>query len=119
MQGTEATYTGSCHCGKVTFELVSDLKPALRCNCSICKRKSAVMVTAKEGSFRVTGGKEYLTLYQFNTNVARHYFCKVCGIYTFHNPRSNPALTRVNSGCLQGVDPLALETDLINGAALS
>ena len=82
MQGTEATYKGSCHCGKVTFELVSDLKPALRCNCSICKRKSAVMVTAKEGSFRITGGEEHLTLYQFNTNVARHYFCKVCGIYT-------------------------------------
>jgi len=119
MQGEERSYRGSCHCGAVTFELVSDLKPAMRCNCSICKRKSAVMVTAKDGSFRITGGKDNLTLYQFNTKAAKHYFCKTCGIYTFHNPRSNPALTRANAGCLEGVDPLALETDLINGAALS
>lgn len=113
------TCQGRCHCGKVTFELRSDLKPALRCNCSICRRKGVPMVTAAEGSFRVTGGEEYLTLYQFNTRAARHYFCKVCGIYTHHNPRSNPALTRVNAGCLEGVDPLALEIELVNGAALS
>ncbi|WP_020675900.1 GFA family protein [Geopsychrobacter electrodiphilus] len=118
MTNTSKIYQGTCHCGKVSFELKTDLKPAVRCNCSICKRKGVPMVTAEEGSFRVTGGEEYLTLYQFNTQRARHFFCKVCGIYTFHNPRSNPALTRVNSGCLDGVDPLALETDLINGAAL-
>ena len=119
MTTPDNTYQGSCHCGKITFELVTDLKPALRCNCSICKRKGVPMVTAAEGSFRVTGGQEYLTLYQFNTRAARHHFCKVCGIYTHHNPRSNPALTRVNSGCLEGVDPLALEIVLVNGAALS
>ena len=117
MQGTEQTFQGSCHCGRVKFELVSDLQPALRCNCSICKRKGTPMVTAKEGSFRLTAGEEFLTLYQFNTQVARHHFCKVCGIYTHHNPRSNPALTRVNAGCLEGVDPLALNVDLIDGAA--
>jgi hypothetical protein len=112
------TCQGSCHCGKVTFELIPDLTSAVRCNCSICRRKGTPMVAAAEGSFRITGGEDYLSLYQFHTGRARHYFCKACGIYTFHNPRSNPALTRVNAGCLEGVDPLALETKLVNGAAL-
>ena len=111
-------YYGACHCGKVKFELITDLTPALRCNCSICKRKGVPMVTAEEGSFCVINGEEFLSQYQFHTGVARHFFCKICGIYTFHNPRSNPNLTRVNSGCLEGVDPLALEVDLINGAAM-
>jgi hypothetical protein len=111
-------YSGSCHCGKIRFELVTDLKPALRCNCSICKRKGVPMVTAEEGSFRILDGEDSLGLYQFHTGKARHYFCKNCGIYTFHNPRSNSAITRVNSGCLEGVDPLTLEITLIDGAAL-
>jgi len=119
MQGTEKTYQGSCHCGRVKFEMASDLKSVLRCNCSICKRKGTPMVATSEGSFKLTAGEEFLSLYQFNTRLARHYFCKVCGIYTHHNPRSNPALTRVNAGCLDGIDPLTLETQLINGAALS
>jgi hypothetical protein len=118
MQEETRTYQGSCHCGKVTFELIPDLTAAVRCNCSICKRKGTPMVSAAEGSFRITGGEDSLTLYQFHTQAARHYFCKVCGIYTFHNPRSNPTLTRVNAGCLEGVDPLALETKVINGAGL-
>jgi len=119
MKSTEKTYQGSCHCGRVKFEMVSDLQSVLRCNCSICKRKGTPMVATKEGSFKLTAGEEFLSLYQFNTKLARHYFCKVCGIYTHHNPRSNPVLTRVNAGCLDGVDPLELETQLVNGAALS
>ena len=118
MQGTAKTYQGSCHCGRVRFELISDLQPALRCNCSVCKRKGVPMVTAADASFKLTAGAEFVTLYQFNSRQARHHFCKVCGIYTHHNPRSNPSLTRVNAGCLEGVDPLALETQLVDGAAL-
>lgn len=118
MPGQEKTYRGSCHCGAVTFELVADLNSAVRCNCSLCRRKGTPMIAAKEGSFRITGGEDHLTRYQFHTRTAKHYFCKTCGIYTFHNPRSNPALTRVNAGCLEGVDPFALKTELINGAGL-
>jgi hypothetical protein len=118
MEITKKVYQASCHCGKVRFELVSELTPAMRCNCSLCKRKGVPMVTAEEGSFRIIEGEEFLSLYQFHTHRARHYFCKVCGVYTFHNPRSNPNLTRVNAGCLEGVDPLSLEIQLVNGAAL-
>lgn len=69
--------------------------------------------------FTLTSGEDSLHLYQFNTKIARHYFCGNCGIYTHHNPRSNPAMTRVNAGCLEGVDPLALECGLVDGASFS
>ncbi len=117
MQGKTQAYSGSCHCGKVTFEVTADLATAVRCNCSLCKRKGAPMVLVED--FKLTGGKESLSLYQFNSMIAKHYFCSHCGIYTHHNPRSNPAMTRVNAGCLEGVEPLTLETGLVDGASLS
>ncbi|RMF44933.1 MAG: GFA family protein [Deltaproteobacteria bacterium] len=113
----ERHYKGSCHCGRVTFELDCDLSTAVRCNCSICRRKGTPMALAADGSFRLTGGEDDLATYQFHTGRARHFFCRNCGIYTHHNPRSNPKLVRVNAGCLEGVDPLALETELIDGAS--
>ncbi|MGY5451579.1 GFA family protein [Agarivorans sp. MS3-6] len=113
------SYLGSCHCGAVRFSLKTSLEPAVRCNCSLCQRKGIVMVTADDTSFELLSGEQALTLYQWNTQVAKHYFCKHCGIYTFHNPRTAPALTRVNAGCLEGVDPLSLDVGVVNGAALS
>jgi hypothetical protein len=112
-------YRGSCHCGAVTFEARTSLAPALRCNCSLCRRKGAVMATVAPEDFKLLSGDAQLTLYQFNTRAARHYFCNVCGIYTFHRPRTNPDIYRVNVGCLEGVDPLALEIGLNDGASLS
>ncbi len=112
-------YKGSCHCGAVRFEVRTALSSALRCNCSLCRRKGAVMASVAPEDFKLTAGEDQLGLYQFNTRTARHYFCKVCAIYTFHNPRTNPAIYRVNVGCLEGVDPLALEVRVNDGASLS
>ncbi len=119
MPSNAQQYQGSCHCGRVRFEMVSDLKSVARCNCSICRRKGTPMVMTQPDSFKLIAGEEFLSLYQFNTEIARHYFCKVCGIYTHHNPRSNPAMTRVNAGCLDDIDPFSLDVELIDGAALS
>jgi len=119
MQGELKPYKGSCHCGAVTFELQSTLSAALRCNCSLCRRKGAVMAAVNPEHFKLLSGEDSLSLYQFNTRAAKHYFCKVCGIYTFHRPRINPNIYRVNVGCLEGVDPFALEVGLNNGASLS
>ena len=117
MAGNKQAYQGSCHCGQVTFEATADISTAVRCNCSICKRKGTPMIAVE--NFKLTSGEDSLSLYQFNSKVAKHYFCKNCGIYTHHNPRSNPAMTRVNAGCLEGVDPLTLECGLVDGASLS
>ena len=111
---------GSCHCGAVQFEVDTPVTPAVRCNCSLCRRKGALMSPFfPANALRITAGEDSLTLYQFNTRVAKHYFCKVCGIYTFHRPRVAPELYGVNVSCLEGVDALALEVGLNDGAAYS
>jgi hypothetical protein len=111
---------GSCHCGTVKFEVRTAVVPAARCNCSLCRRKGALMTPPfAAGELKILSGEESLTLYQFNTRVAKHYFCKHCGIYPFHQTRKDAQLWRVNIGCLEGVDPYALEADLSDGASLS
>jgi hypothetical protein len=119
MQGEMRTYRGACHCGKVQFEIQSTLDPANRCNCSLCRRRGAVMTRVPADRFRLISGEDSLALYQFNTKVAKHYFCKVCGIYPFHRPRVAPELYGINVGCLEGVDPFELKTGLNDGAAYS
>jgi hypothetical protein len=71
------------------------------------------------GDLNIVSGQDALTLYQFNTCVAKHYFCKHCGIYPFHQTRKDRRLWRVNIGCLEGVDPYTLVAGVANGASLS
>lgn len=103
-------HRASCHCGAVVLEL--DLPDGIvdprRCDCSICRRKGAVVASVPLSGILIVQGEEHLTLYQFNTHTAKHYFCARCGIYTHHQRRSNPAQYGYNVGCLEGVNPLAI-----------
>ncbi len=104
-----------CHCGSVEAEILLDnITKTLRCNCSICKRKGSIMALVKNEDFKIVKGKEKLTLYQFHTKVAKHFFCSKCGIYTHHNPRSNPAMTGFNLGCIDEIDIFRLKDISIN-----
>lgn len=96
-----------CHCGAVELEVtLSDgLETARRCDCSFCRRRGAAAVSAPLDGIKIVKGADNLTLYQFNTNTAQHFFCKTCGIYTHHKRRSNPNEYGVNLGALQGVNP--------------
>ncbi|MBT3438044.1 MAG: GFA family protein [Oceanospirillaceae bacterium] len=96
----------SCHCGAVQYEvdLPNGLDDARRCNCSICSKHGAIVFSVPLDDLRVTKGADKLSLYQFNTKVAKHYFCSICGIYTHHQRRSNPHQFGVNLACLEGVD---------------
>ncbi len=99
-----------CHCGAVEGEIKGDIfEKVVRCNCSICKRKGAIMSIIKNEDFKITKGKDKLKLYQFHSKVANHYFCKECGIYTHHNPRINPSLTGINLGCVDEADTFKIE----------
>ena len=100
----------TCHCGAVEAEIniTGDLEKVVNCNCSICKRKGAVMSMVKNEDFKIIKGEKKLTLYQFHTKVAKHFFCSNCGIYTHHNPRSNPSMTGFNVGCLDDIDTFNL-----------
>lgn len=109
-------YRGSCHCGSVTFTVLTDIEKSAICDCSICRRRSTPMVRCKELDLHILTGRESLTKYQFNTKVAQHYFCGKCGIYTFHKMRKLPDMFGVNAGCLEGVDPAQMNPEFINGS---
>ena len=100
-------HTATCHCGSVVLEL--DLPDGIvnprRCNCSICRRKGAIVASVPLSGIKIVKGQDVLKLYQFNTKTAKHYFCSHCGIYTHHQRRSNPREYGYNVGCLEGVDP--------------
>jgi hypothetical protein len=113
-------HQGSCHCGAVRFEVRTPLLPAARCNCSLCRRKGALMTPFfPTEDLKIVSGTEALSVYQFNTMVAKHYFCRHCGVYPFHQTRRDPNLWRANIGCLDIDDPLALEWTVNDGASLS
>ena len=101
----------TCHCGEVEIQinLKKEINELMRCNCSMCKRKGTMVTTINKNDLKVVKGKDKIKTYQFNTNVAKHFFCTNCGIYTHHNPRSNPNSFCVNFACLEGVDPFELK----------
>ena len=94
-----------CHCGAVELEVNNDLDIIKQCNCSICKRKNAKMAMVSKESLSIIKGKEYLTSYKFNTMIAEHFFCKICGIYTHHNRRSDPNGAAVNLSLIHISEP--------------
>lgn len=110
------TYEGSCHCGSVKFRAKTDINYSVRCDCTICRRRGAIMLRCEADDLEVLEGEEHLILYQFNTKVAKHYFCRFCGVYTFHRMRKLPDKYGVNSGCLEGVDILSLEPIFVEGS---
>lgn len=105
------THKSSCHCGAVELEIQfpNGIADPRRCNCSICRRKGAVVGSVPLSGLKVVKGEDKLRLYQFDTKEAEHYFCSVCGIYTHHKRRSNPNQYGINLGCLEGVDPYLIE----------
>lgn len=107
MDSTTSQFRGACHCGAVQFDvrLSGGLAAARRCNCSYCSMRGAVALSARLQDLHITAGEECLTLYQFNTGQAKHYFCAKCGIYTHHQRRSDPDLYGINAACLEGVSP--------------
>jgi hypothetical protein len=95
------THHGRCHCGRVTFEVDAPARlDALDCNCSICRMTGFLHLIVPASRFRLLSGAEFLTEYTFNTDVAKHRFCRICGIKPFYVPRSNPDGFDVNVRCL-------------------
>ncbi len=100
-------FNASCHCGAVKFrvKLTDGFNTIRRCNCSLCRMRGAVAVSAQLGDITFISGEDKITEYRFNTKAAKHFFCSVCGIYTHHQRRSNPTQYGINVACLEGVSP--------------
>lgn len=101
----------SCHCGAVKIELTlpDGIENPRRCNCSICIKRGTVVASVELANLKIIEGENKLSLYQFNTMEAKHYFCSICGIYTHHQRRSNPHQFGYNTACLEGVSPYEIK----------
>jgi hypothetical protein len=114
----EATlYEGGCHCGAVRFRVLVKNHEAIDCNCSICRKKGFLHLMVPPEQFTLLQGTQMLTIYTFNTHIAQHTFCKICGIHPFYRPRSHPNSIDVNLRCLDGEDILSrFEIKTFDGA---
>lgn len=115
-------YQGSCHCGNVIFQFEhAEINSGLRCNCSICVRKGAVMtdfvIPPDELQFQLKEA-DSIGLYEFDNKVAHHYFCKVCGVFPFLQTLRMPEHYRINLGCVDAIDTETLDVSLFDGKSL-
>jgi hypothetical protein len=113
-------YKGSCHCGRIAFELDSELSGAVACNCSICSRKGALLVAAPRTSLRLLSTEDGLRSYTFNNNAIVHRFCETCGMHPFaeHADAENGPAAYVNIRCLEGIDLKAIPVMEFDGASI-
>lgn len=104
-------HRANCHCGAVILELdlPSGLVDLRRCDCSLCRRRGAIVASVPLSGIRIVNGQDALNLYQFNTKTAKHYFCCHCGVYTHHQRRSDPSQYGFNVACLEGINPLTID----------
>eukprot|EP01116_Phalansterium_solitarium_P009593 TRINITY_DN23815_c0_g1_i1.p2 TRINITY_DN23815_c0_g1~~TRINITY_DN23815_c0_g1_i1.p2 ORF type:complete len:134 (+),score=18.15 TRINITY_DN23815_c0_g1_i1:117-518(+) len=108
----EVTHRGGCHCGTVKYEVEAPaVINAIDCNCSVCYMKGNLHFIVPESKFRLLQGEGDLSCYQFNTKIAKHLFCKHCGVQSFYRPRSNPDGVGINPRCL---DPSTVEKIVIS-----
>ena len=95
------THTGGCHCGRVRFEVQAPAKIEVAdCNCSVCSKLGYLHLIVPAERFKLLSGRDALSTYTFNTGVAKHHFCSVCGVKSFYVPRSHPDGISVNARCL-------------------
>jgi len=113
------TNVGSCHCGRVRFEVDGDIDSALSCNCSICQRKGSLLWFAPRAAMRLLTPEEDASTYLFNKHQIKHRFCAVCGISPYAEAKS-PAgddMAAINIRCIEGIDLQAVPVKLYDGRA--
>lgn len=109
-------HTGGCHCGRVRFEVEAPARiKAVDCNCSICRKSGFLHLEVGADEFRLLRGEDALATYTFNTGVAKHFFCRHCGVKSFYVPRSRPDGYSVNVRCLDKDTIEALEISAFDG----
>jgi hypothetical protein len=113
-------YKGSCHCGKVAFEVEGEIKDVTACNCSMCFRKGVLMWFVPRQKLHLLTPEKDLSTYLFNKHAIKHRFCADCGIHAFGeatDPKGNQ-MAAVNARCLEGIELSSLTVKNFNGRAL-
>lgn len=110
------THSGGCHCGQVRFEVRAPAALEVsECNCSVCSKAGYLHLVVPAERFRLVCGADSLAVYQFNTQTARHLFCRVCGVKSFYVPRSNPDGYSVNARCIDAGTVESMSVHQTNG----
>lgn len=113
---TRSWKKGGCHCGAVRFEAETDDAVVIdACNCSMCEKVGFLHLIVPASRFRLLAGEDQLTEYRFNTGVARHLFCKACGVKSFYVPRSNPDGFSLNLRCMDETQFASIEIRSFDG----
>lgn len=112
-------YSGSCHCGEVTFAIDAEITELTTCDCSLCTKKNALMTKVHEAALTIKRGHEKLSRYSWNERIAEHFFCSECGIYTFHRKRAAPAYFGINVFCLDGFDHRTIPVRATEGVGMT
>lgn len=110
-------YQGSCHCGRVAYEVEGDIQGALACNCSMCQRKGSLLWFVPRAQFRLRTPEDDAATYTFNKHVIKHRFCPDCGIHPYAegiDPKGN-AMAAVNLRCIDGLELAAIPVQEFNG----
>jgi hypothetical protein len=113
-------YTGGCQCGKVRFEVQTEIGKVISCNCSRCSKLGSLLSAAPASDFKLLSGEGDMTTFQFNKHVVNHPFCSTCGIQSFASGkgRDGSAMVMINVRCLDGVDPDQFEVMKFDGRSL-
>jgi hypothetical protein len=114
----KSTYNGSCHCGKIRFEVEMDLDHVRVCDCTLCRKRGALNHRVEDAALRILTPLQDLTLYQWHTKTAKDYFCPTCGILPFRRPRTAPEVWTINIRCLEGVDLDSIPINRVYGSKL-
>jgi hypothetical protein len=114
------THKGSCHCGRIAFEVEGEPAQVIECNCSHCSRKGYLLWFVPRDKLRLGTPESQMATYLFNKHVIRHHFCPTCGCAPFGfgtDPKGAP-MAAVNVRCLEGLDPARLKTVPFDGRSL-
>ena len=114
-------YSGSCHCGRVAFEVEGEIDSALACNCSICRRKGSLLWFVPMTQFELKTSNENAGTYLFNKHFIKHRFCATCGIHPYAeaiHPKTGILTAAINIRCLEGVDLEQVKVVHFDGASI-
>lgn len=113
-------YKGSCHCGKVAFEVEGEIQRAMACNCSICSRKGSLLWFVPRDKLQVLTPEADIGTYTFNQHVIKHRFCRTCGIHPYGegtDPKGN-RMAAINIRCIEGLDLASIPVQQFDGRSL-
>ncbi len=115
------TREGGCHCGKVRYQVATDLAKVMSCNCSICSKHGLILTFVPEAQFKLLSGDGELQEYLFNKHIIHHQFCRSCGVEPFARgtaPGANAPMVAINVRCLDGIDVASLKPTPFDGRSL-